>query len=50
MFNVNRKGTRLSGKRLIPKSHYFLGFATQPKKRGALFVGSWTKIRKGLFS
>lgn len=49
MFNVSREGT-LSGEGLIPKNCYFLGFATLPKKRGALFSGSWMKIRKGLFS
>lgn len=49
MFNVGREET-LSGEVLIPKSCYLLGFVTLPKKRGALFSGSWMKIRKGLFS
>lgn len=50
MFNVIREGTRFSGERLIPKSCHLLGIATLPKKRGILFVRSWAKIRKGLFS
>lgn len=50
MFNVSGEGTRLSGEGLIPKSTYSLGLTTLPKKRGALFSGSWMKSMKGLFS